>query len=72
MQHSQSKNLQIFVDDITPLAEQICKASLRLAAKMHVDEYAATENQELGYLSTASTVLTALAICKLNKGGQSA
>jgi hypothetical protein len=72
MQPSQSKNLQILVDDITPLAEQICKASLRLAAKMHVDEYAATENQELGYLSTASTVLTALAICKLNKVIQSA
>ena len=72
MQHSQSKNLQIFVDDITPLAEQICKASLRLAAKMHIDEYVATENQELGYLSTASTVLTALAIYKLNQGSQSA
>ena len=72
MQHSQSKNLQIFVDDITPLAEQIFRASLRLAAKMHDDEYKASENQELGYLSTASTVLTALAICKLNKEGQNA
>ena len=72
MQHSQSNNLQIFVDDITPLAEQICRASLRLAAKMHDDEYRASENQELSYLSTASTILTALAIYKLNKGGQSA
>ena len=72
MQDSQSKNLKIFVDDITPLAEHIFRASLRLAAKMHDDEYWATEKQELGYLSTASTVLTALAIYKLNKGNQNA
>ena len=70
MQHFQSKNPQTSVGDITPLAEQIFKASLRLTSKMLDDEYTATENQELVYLSTASTILTALAIHKLNKGGQ--
>jgi hypothetical protein len=70
VQHSKSKNSQTIVDDITPLAEQIFRASLRLAAQMLDDEYTATENQEVAYLSTASTVLTALVIHKLNKGDQ--
>lgn len=70
MQHSQSKNPQTIVDDITPLAEQIFRASLRLAAQMLDDEYRATKKQEVAYLSTASTILIALVIHKLNKGGQ--
>lgn len=72
MHYSNPNCPRIYVSDAMPMAREILKGSVRLAAELASNNLPCSNQEYLSYLSNASAVLSKIVIHNLMMDGQNA